>query len=160
MKERYQSLIRLPGVGEVTADALYEAGYGSAADILSSTLEDLMQVPGVNEKKAENIMEAARLYLAKLNEEDAALAAPAGLDAAPVKSDTEEAAGAVDQPKRRMRRKMIARKTTVWRMMGCRICPLSMSGAHCVGCRSPEAESRVGPLAVAEDGRVVPTRPR
>jgi len=70
LKDGYQSLIRLPGVGEVTADALFEAGYGSTVEILNADLEDLVQVPGVSEKKAENLKEAARLYLDQLGAEE------------------------------------------------------------------------------------------
>ncbi|MBU2552711.1 MAG: transcription termination factor NusA [Proteobacteria bacterium] len=70
LKDGYQSLIRLPGVGEVTADALYEAGYGSASDILAASIEDLTQVPGISEKKAESLQDAARLYIAELDAQD------------------------------------------------------------------------------------------
>jgi len=69
VKEGYQSLLRLPGVGEVTADALYEAGFRSAGEILESSVEDLAQLPGINEKKAENILAAARLYMEQLENE-------------------------------------------------------------------------------------------
>ncbi|MFH1090782.1 MAG: transcription termination factor NusA [Pseudomonadota bacterium] len=68
-KEGYQSLLRLPGVGELTADALYEAGFGSAAEIIQADLEVLTQITGVDEAKAEKIKEAARLYLEYLESE-------------------------------------------------------------------------------------------
>ncbi len=70
LKDGYQSLIRLPGIGEFTADALYEGGYGSAADILASDIEELMQVPGIDEEKAVKVMEAARQYVAQRAVED------------------------------------------------------------------------------------------
>ncbi|MBF0527942.1 MAG: transcription termination/antitermination protein NusA [Deltaproteobacteria bacterium] len=69
LKEGYQSLIRLPGVGEVTADALYEAGYGSAADILAAGLENLMEIEGIDLTKAEKIQAAAKEYLNNLDKE-------------------------------------------------------------------------------------------
>jgi len=69
VKEGYQSLLRLPGVGEVTADALYEAGFRSAGEILESSVEDLAQLQGINDKKAENILAAARLYMEQLENE-------------------------------------------------------------------------------------------
>lgn len=67
LKEGYQSLIRLPGVGEVTADALYEAGYGSAAEILAASRENLMCIEGIDLAKAEKIQAAAQEYLDMLN---------------------------------------------------------------------------------------------
>ncbi|MDY6852078.1 MAG: transcription termination factor NusA [Thermodesulfobacteriota bacterium] len=73
LKDGYQSLIRLPGVGAITADALFEAGYGSAEEILNADLEDLVQVPGVSEKKAENLKEAAQLYLDQIADEEEAV---------------------------------------------------------------------------------------
>lgn len=73
LKDGYQSLILLPGVGEITADALFEAGYRSAEEILNADLEDLVQVPGVSEKKAENLKEAARLYLDQIAAEEEAV---------------------------------------------------------------------------------------
>lgn len=76
LKDGYQSLIRLPGVGEITADALFEAGYGSAEEILNADLEDLVQVSGVSEKKAENLKEAARLYLDQLEAEEESVEDP------------------------------------------------------------------------------------
>jgi len=71
LKEGYQSLIRMPGVGEVTADGLYEAGYRSAQEILASSLEELAELPGFSETKAESVMNAARIYIEQLVEEDA-----------------------------------------------------------------------------------------
>lgn len=63
LKEGYQSLIRMPGVGEITADALYQAGFGSAAEIMASNIEELTQIEGISEAKAEHILEAAKKYL-------------------------------------------------------------------------------------------------
>ena len=70
LKDGYQSLLRLPGVGEVTADALYDAGYGSASDILASNVDELTKIGGITTEKAENIIDAAALYLAQLEAED------------------------------------------------------------------------------------------
>lgn len=79
MKEGYQSLINLPGVGEVTADALYEGGYRSAADILASSVEDLVNQAGITAQKAETVLLAARQYLDALRGETTE-AAPAAED--------------------------------------------------------------------------------
>ena len=70
LKDGYQSLIRLPGVGEITADMLYEAGFGSAADILASSLENLMELTEVDRERAEHIMAAAQEYMDTAQAED------------------------------------------------------------------------------------------
>lgn len=74
LKEGYQSLIRLPGLSESTADLLFEAGFGSAREVLDSSLEALAAALDNDEAKASQVREAARLYLENLAEEDAASA--------------------------------------------------------------------------------------
>ncbi|MGQ9921940.1 MAG: transcription termination factor NusA [Desulfobacca sp.] len=63
MKEGYLSLLKIPGVGEMTASALYEAGFTSAKDVAAAGSADLMQVPGITEKKALAIHAAAQAVL-------------------------------------------------------------------------------------------------
>ncbi len=63
MKEGYLSLLKIPGVGEMTASALYEAGFTSAKDVAEANITDLMQVPGITEKKATSIHAAANAVL-------------------------------------------------------------------------------------------------
>ena len=71
MKEGYQGIISLPGVGEVTADLLYQSGFRTVRDLVEITIEDmLVQAPGLTIEKAENIKEAALIYLEKLDAED------------------------------------------------------------------------------------------
>lgn len=60
LKDGYLSLLRIPGVGEMTASVLHEAGYTSAKEVAESTVEDLMQATGLHEKKAASLIEAAR----------------------------------------------------------------------------------------------------
>ncbi|MDR2405173.1 MAG: transcription termination factor NusA [Deltaproteobacteria bacterium] len=71
LKNGYQSLLRLPGVSEATADMLFEAGYGSARDLLEVSPEQLAMVEGLNEDKAVQIWNAARDYVEHLAQEDA-----------------------------------------------------------------------------------------
>ncbi|MDR2352137.1 MAG: transcription termination factor NusA [Deltaproteobacteria bacterium] len=71
LKNGYQSLLRLPGVSEMTADLLFEAGYGSARDLMEVSPDQLAMVEGLNEEKAAQIWEAAREYVEHLAEEDA-----------------------------------------------------------------------------------------
>lgn len=49
----------LEGVGEKTEQLLHERGINSIKDILKSTVEDLMKIPGIGEKTAEKIVAAA-----------------------------------------------------------------------------------------------------
>ncbi|MBW1917030.1 MAG: transcription termination/antitermination protein NusA [Deltaproteobacteria bacterium] len=71
LKESYLSLLQIPGVGEMTASALYEGGFTSAREVAESSLEDLLQVPGLNERKAANIIAAAKEMLAGPKEKPA-----------------------------------------------------------------------------------------
>jgi len=69
LKEGYLSLLRIPGVGEITANVLHEANYTSAREVAESNLEDLMQATGLSEKKAASLIEAAQEMLGQKKEE-------------------------------------------------------------------------------------------
>jgi N utilization substance protein A len=60
MQIGYDSLVALPGVGIGLADALYESGFYSAEEISRATTDDLIQIRGIGEEKAEKLLEAAR----------------------------------------------------------------------------------------------------
>ncbi|MDR1607104.1 MAG: transcription termination factor NusA [Deltaproteobacteria bacterium] len=75
LKDGYQSLLRLPGVGEGAADQLFEAGYGSAKDLLEVGPDQLALVEGFGPEKAQQVWEAARVYVENLAREDAEEAA-------------------------------------------------------------------------------------
>ncbi|MEE8400066.1 MAG: transcription termination factor NusA [Desulfobacterales bacterium] len=70
MKEGYDSLVALPGVGIGMADALYEAGFFSAGEVSEASIEDLIQIKGIGENKASLLIEAADAYLAEPIQED------------------------------------------------------------------------------------------
>ncbi len=63
MKEGYLSLLKIPGVGEMTASALYEAGFTSAREVAGAAIADLLQVEGLTEKKATTIFASAQALL-------------------------------------------------------------------------------------------------
>ena len=65
MQIGYDSLVALAGVGIGLADALYESGYYSAEEISRATIEDLIQIRGIGEEKAEKLLEAARNAIAQ-----------------------------------------------------------------------------------------------
>lgn len=59
MRTGYDALMGLPGVGAGTADALYENGLYSVEDVANAPLEQLLQIKGISEKKAQALLEAA-----------------------------------------------------------------------------------------------------
>jgi N utilization substance protein A len=68
LKETYDSLLRLEGVGEKTALALYQGGFRSAEELATAQVADLMQLAEIGEEKATKIVESA-LELVKKKEE-------------------------------------------------------------------------------------------
>lgn len=70
-KDGYQSLIRLPGISETVADALCEAGYNSAADVVAADDGDLAAIMRVEPAMIEQLKESARLYLENLAKAEA-----------------------------------------------------------------------------------------
>ncbi|MBI4643469.1 MAG: transcription termination/antitermination protein NusA [Deltaproteobacteria bacterium] len=60
LKEGYLSLLSIPGVGEITANLLHEAGFTSAREVAETNLEELIQTTGLTEKKATALIAAAQ----------------------------------------------------------------------------------------------------
>lgn len=58
-EEGYKSLMKIPGVGQVTAERLYRHGLKSVAMVASAQLEMLCAIPGIGEKAAAGWIEAA-----------------------------------------------------------------------------------------------------
>ncbi|MBN2032921.1 MAG: transcription termination/antitermination protein NusA [Deltaproteobacteria bacterium] len=65
LKEAYESLLKLDGVGEKTALTLYQEGFRSAEDVASATVEDLVQLEDIGEEKALKIIESAVRFMAE-----------------------------------------------------------------------------------------------
>ena len=63
LKDGYKSLLDLQGVGPKRASDLYEGGFMSAQDVASVTVEDLLSVEGMTEKRASSLIEDARQYI-------------------------------------------------------------------------------------------------
>ena len=72
LKEGYLSLLSIPGVGEITASLLHEAGYSSAREVAETSLEELIQSTGLTEKKAAALIAAAQEMIQGGGPEDAA----------------------------------------------------------------------------------------
>jgi N utilization substance protein A len=75
LKEGYLSLLSIPGVGEITANLLHEAGYTSAKEVAETGLDDLTQATGLTDKKAAGLIAAAQEMIGKKTPEGEAEAA-------------------------------------------------------------------------------------
>jgi len=68
LKAGYDSLLSLPGVGATMADALYDAGFQSIADLAEAPIEELIQIKGIGEDTARKLIDAAGQALAEEEE--------------------------------------------------------------------------------------------
>jgi N utilization substance protein A len=95
LRAGYRSLLDVVGVGDVGADTLFQAGYGSAEALTESDARDLASLPGIDLERAEGLIVTAKKYMA---DREAGLLAASGEDqedeAAPAAEKTEgESAG-------------------------------------------------------------------
>ncbi|UCB49757.1 MAG: transcription termination/antitermination protein NusA [Deltaproteobacteria bacterium] len=60
LKEAYNSMLQLDGVGEATASNLYQQGFRSMEEVAEASPSDLIQVGGIGEEKAGKIIQSAR----------------------------------------------------------------------------------------------------
>ena len=58
-EKTFQQLTQIPGIGETTAKTLFNEGYFTAIDIAKTKVEALIKLPGLGEKKAQMIKQAA-----------------------------------------------------------------------------------------------------
>jgi N utilization substance protein A len=63
------SLSAIPGLGDVTAELLYQYGFKSAEELAGSDAETVGEVEGVGSERAESIVTAAREHVARLQAE-------------------------------------------------------------------------------------------
>jgi N utilization substance protein A len=96
MKSGYESLVDLPGVGISLADALYEQGFYSAEELGNASKEDLAQVRGISEDKAEELIQLAQEAVEQAEESQEAEEDEA-VDTIP-DSETEDSAGTGEHP--------------------------------------------------------------
>jgi len=59
LREGLKSLIGLDGVNEKLASFLYDEGFGSAADLSKATVADLMDIEGMTEDMAAQLIQKA-----------------------------------------------------------------------------------------------------
>ncbi len=63
LKEGYDSLMRLTGVGLAMAEALFKGGYASVLDISEADAEDIVAISDLDEIKAQEMIEEAKVIL-------------------------------------------------------------------------------------------------
>lgn len=99
VKEGYDSLLSLPGVGESLAEALYDAGVASATDLSETPIEELTPIKGIGEDKAQKLIDIARDFVSQqeaLDEASAEAPAEEPTDNTPSEAD-EMDAGIADE---------------------------------------------------------------
>ncbi|MBI3798546.1 MAG: transcription termination/antitermination protein NusA [Deltaproteobacteria bacterium] len=74
-------LTAIPGIGDVTAELLYQNGFKSAEEIAEADLDALLEVEGLGPEKATAVLQAAREYIAA----KAAAAEPVAVEAVAAK---------------------------------------------------------------------------
>jgi transcription termination/antitermination protein NusA len=73
-----QSIGAIPGINDLVAELLYQAGFKSAEEVAESELEEILDIEGVSKDRAEALHKSAKEYVAekrRKEEEDAARAA-------------------------------------------------------------------------------------
>ena len=75
------SLTAVPGIGDMTAELLYQNGFQSAEDVAATDLDALLEIEGIGSEKGAAVLQAARDYVT-------AKAAPAEPAAAEETPDT------------------------------------------------------------------------
>jgi N utilization substance protein A len=76
------SLSAIPGVGDVTAELLFQHGFKSAGEVAQAGEAALAEVDGIPEEKIPGVLAAARSHVEQLQREAAAAAAAAAAEAA------------------------------------------------------------------------------
>jgi N utilization substance protein A len=77
------SLSAIPGLGDVTAELLYQYGFKSAEELAASDAETVGEVEGIGADRADAILGAAREHVAQLQAEAEAAAAEAASEPPP-----------------------------------------------------------------------------
>jgi transcription termination/antitermination protein NusA len=90
-----QSIGSIPGINDLVAELLYQAGFKSAEEVAESELEEILDIEGVSKDKGEALHKSAKEYVAekrRKEEEDAAQAAQQAAAEAAVEVNPEKEA--------------------------------------------------------------------
>jgi transcription termination/antitermination protein NusA len=63
LEEGHKSLLELPGIGEKLAKSLFDMGFSSVNDIAKAKVDDISSIKGISEKKAEELIQGAIMYM-------------------------------------------------------------------------------------------------
>jgi N utilization substance protein A len=91
------SIGAIPGINDLVAELLYQAGFKSAEEVADSELEDILDVEGVSKDKAEALHKSAKEYVAekrRMEQEAQAAAQEAAAQAAAQEAAVQAAAAA------------------------------------------------------------------
>jgi N utilization substance protein A len=77
-----QSIGAIPGIGDIAAELLYQAGFKSAEDVAQSELEEIMDVEGISKEKAESLHRSAKEHVEEKQRQEAEAAAQKALEGA------------------------------------------------------------------------------
>jgi len=72
-----QSIGAIPGINDMAAELLYQAGFKSAEEVADSELDEIQEVEGISKEKAESLHKSAREFVAekrRKEEEEKAIA--------------------------------------------------------------------------------------
>ncbi len=64
-KEAFEIFGKLPGVGQKTAEFIFSSGYNSVFEIAKANIDDLIKIPGITRKEAEEIIRVAKEMVEK-----------------------------------------------------------------------------------------------
>jgi N utilization substance protein A len=65
------SLVAIPGVNDIVAELLYQAGFKSAEEVAEADLEAILEVEGIGREKAEVIFRSSREHVAEKRKKEA-----------------------------------------------------------------------------------------
>src|SRR5215475_5416637 len=85
------SLSAIPGLGDVTAELLYQYGFKSAEELAASDLDTVGEIDGIGSERAAGILDAAREHVAQQQTEAEAAAAEAAAEPPPPLADVSAA---------------------------------------------------------------------
>ena len=91
-----QSIGAIPGIGDIAAELLYQAGFKSAEDVAQSELEEIMDVEGISKEKAESLHKSAKEHVEEKQRKEAEAAAQKALESAAAARQAEESAAPAD----------------------------------------------------------------
>ncbi len=77
-----QSIGAIPGIGDIAAELLYQAGFKSAEDVAQSELEEIMDVEGISKEKAESLHKSAKEHVEDKQRKEAEAAAQKAAESA------------------------------------------------------------------------------